>query len=360
MRYVITVSQITPGGGLTKYVCSLCEILTSESQNEVWIVATHASKSNPTLEYLDRQGMVKLVNLGDYGKFRKYIQLARLLRKISPDVLIVNYNAPTQYVLPFLPKRIKTVHILHSNTPDFYRVASINGKRTDVWIAPTPALTHYFDEYTSGAYTERIFTIPHGVEPPKNAPLKNKDIPQLTYVGVLYEHKGVKILPEIIKRLAAEGRKFHFTFIGEGILRGELENELQTEINNGLVEFTGRVSGDEVYRRLSETDIFVYPTHIDAFGLVIAEAMINEAVPVVTLLDGITDSIIDDGKNGYLTSQDNVTGFVEQILDLIDNQELLSKMSRNAAVKAREKFSIEKMKENYLAFFMKLTNVSKI
>ena len=357
MKFAITVSQVTPGGGLSKYVCTLTEILASEPNNEVWVISTHATEQNPNLEKLKEKYKVDIVRLDRLATIRKYATLITILHRIKPDILIVNYNATTQYVLPFLPKKIKTIHILHNNTPDFYRVASINAKLTDAWIAPTPAVGRYFDEYTHQKYSNRIAVIPHGVDTPACEPIKDPNMLQLTYVGVLDEHKGVKILPAIIKRLLSEGRKFHFTFIGEGILRLELEQELRTEIESGIVEFTGSISGNEVYERLSCSDIFVYPTHIDAFGLVIAEAMINGAVPVVTLLDGITDSIIENGKEGYLVLQDDVDGFVGNIGKLMDNSEHRSQLSKAALKKAKACFSKEVMRKNYINFFERLATI---
>lgn len=353
MKIAITVSQITPGGGLTKYICTLIEILTKSTDNDVWLITTHPSKANPTIERFVKEKKINYISLSHLPLIRKYISLISVLRKINPDVIINNYNAPTQYTLPFLPSKIKIVHILHNNTEDFYRVAAINGKYVNQWIAPTPALAQYFDEYTHQKYSAQITVIPHGVENPICPSIKS-EIPQLTYVGVLYEHKGVKILPDIIKKLLDKQYNFHFTFIGDGILRTELEKRLSQEIQKGFVEFTGRISGEEVYRRLSKTDIFVYPTHIDAFGLVIAEAMINQAIPVVTLLPGITDSIIDNGTNGYLIEKDNIEMFVDRITQLLDDSTLMDTMREKAKDKVLNHFSIEKMTTNYTDFINKL------
>ena len=130
-------------------------------------------------------------------------------------------------------------------------------------------------------------------------------------------------------------------------MHSNLEAALKEEICKGIVEFTGRIAGDEVYSRLQQTDIFVYPTHIDAFGLVIAEAMMNGAVPVVTCLKGITDTIVDAGINGYLETQDDVDGFVEHISYLIENDEERKRMSEAAMNKVNTCFSKEVMKRNY-------------
>ena len=355
MKIAITVSQITPGGGLTKYVCTLVEILSTDEKNEVWVITTHPSENNLTLsQWIDTKKNIKYIPLGDKNEINRDVSLITVLRNYLPDVIINNYNATTQYILPFLHHKTKIIHILHNNTPDFYRVAAINGRWVDAWIAPTPALVDYFNEYTGNKYHERVFTIPHGVEWPIYKPIKDKTIPQLSFVGVLYEHKGVKVLPPIIKKLLSKNYKFHFSFIGDGILKDELTVDLQEEINAGIVEFTGRVTGDEVYKKLCQTDIFVYPTHIDAFGLVIAESMINQAIPVVTHLKGITDSIVDDEVNGYLIGQDNVEMFVDRISQLLENRDLRKKMSLSAERKAKACFSTDVMRKNYLAFINKL------
>ena len=120
------------------------------------------------------------------------------------------------------------------------------------------------------------------------------------------------------------------------------------------MDFAGRIPGEEVYSQLQQTDIFVYPTHIDAFGLVIAEAMMNGAVPVVTCLKGITDTIVDDGVNGFLVGQDDVSCFVERISYLLEAKEQRMNMSHAARDKARTNFSKEVMKKNYIEMISSL------
>lgn len=353
MKIVIVVSQISPGGGLTKYVANLAYMLSENSENIVSIITTHHSEENVFINNLVEQKRVNIFQLGHKDKISKYISLVGLVHRLAPDIIVNNYNAPLQYILPFISRKCKIVHVLHSNTDDFYRVASINGRLVDAWVAPTPALKEYFDNFTTGKYRGRIHVIAHGVESPLSDRLRTSVI-QLAYVGVLYEHKGVKILPDIIKGLRDRGLDFRFTFIGDGILRDYLCERLATEIEDGVVEFTGRIPAKEVYSRLSSTDVFVYPTHIDAFGLVIAEAMINGAVPVVTLLRGITDSLIVDGKSGFLVEQDNVSQFCDRIESLIKSYTLLESMRRQSESRAKSLFTLDIMKSNYVDFFNRL------
>lgn len=356
MKIAITVSSLAPGSGLSQYVYALERILTS-ADNQIYVITTHSNDPYYEKTILQRYGHVEYYSLGVYSKFAKYLNIAKLFFSISPDIIINNYNAVVQYILPILPRKIRVVHVLHNNTKDFYRVGAINGWRVDGWVAPTQAIARYFNDYTVQKYSQRMVIIPHGVESVANISVKVNEILKLIFVGVLYEHKGVKLLPPIIKKLKADGINFRFTIVGKGELKQFLMKELDEEIRNGQVEMTGVIPSEEVYKRLSDSDIFVYPTYIDAFGLVIAEAMMNATVPIVTNLIGITDNLIDNGVNGFLIRKDNVEEFVSSIKTLANNRNLLEKLKEESFDKAACCFSLSQMKYNYINYINKIVSL---
>lgn len=351
MRYLITVSSLTPGSGLSRYVFSLCRLLV-EGGNEVWVLTTHddgtIAYERSELDSISKD--IRLVSLGSRTKFTKYPEVIRKIRDISPDVIINNYNAVVQYVLPFVNKKIKVIHVLHNDTDDFYRVASINGGKTDGWIAPTKSIATHFNDYTSGKYADRVKVIPHGVEETELLPKNNKRL-EIVYAGVLYEHKGVKILPEVIKRLRKKNIDLHFTMVGGGILDEWLKEQFSDEIKNGVVTFTGVIDHDKVYEMMSRGDIFLYPTHLDAFGLVIAEAMMNGLVPVVTHLPDITDNLIAHGEDGFLLEQDDIDAFVDCIVRLARDSRRKEFLQIAAHNKAKSSLSMNVMYQNYNKYF---------
>lgn len=351
MRFLITVSSLTPGSGLSRYIFSLAEIM--QKRHDVWVLTTHNSETTDyeLNELRSISPEINLVSLGGKNKVAKYFSFLKEVRKIKPNVIVCNYNGVTQMLLPFISRKIKIVHILHNDTDDFYRIASINAKLTDGWIAPTRAIADHFNRYTAGKYADSVAVISHGVQTGVCAPKASSEKLRIVYAGVLYEHKGVKILPKIVRKLKHDCVNFQFTILGGGELDDWLRNQFNEDIQSGLVEMTGVVNHDEVYRRMHEADIFLYPTHLDAFGLVIAEAMMNGAVPVVTHLQGITDNLIDNGKNGFLLPQDDVSAFVEKIEKLNSDRNLLKEMSVASRTKAEDKFSISCMSENYLNYF---------
>lgn len=349
MHILIAVSALTPGSGLSRYVFSLCKQLAEG--NEVCVITTHNSSdiSYEKEELRCVSQSIKLLSLGKYSKFRKYLKAIRLVRTLKPDIIINNYNAVFQLILPFITKRTKVIHILHNDTDDFYRIASIHAERISGWVAPTHTIANHFNNYTHNKYTEQVVLIPHGVEEAERTPRRNNRI-EIIFAGVLYEHKGVKILPQIIKKLISNGNNPHLTIIGEGILSDWLKEQFSKEIRTGIVNMTGVIAHKEVYRLMSKADIFLYPTHLDAFGLVIAEAMMNGAIPVVTHLPGITDNLIPNEQYGYLIPQDNVEKFIESISVLCESEERRMLLSINAHRRAKECFSHKAMKDSYIKY----------
>lgn len=356
MIIVITVNSLTKGSGLSKYVYSLCNVLMGDS-NEIHIITTHAEQPEFEVSLFKDNGNVIVHQLHHNAKYVKYVKLLFLLRKLDADLIINNYHAPSQFLLPVCKRHAKVVHIIHNDTPDFYRIAAINGKYVDGWITPTSGVKDNFNTYTKGVYADRVTPISHGVESPDKygvLPERKKKL-EIVFAGVLYEHKGVLTLPAIVKTLKSKGLDFHFSIIGKGILRDELKVQLVDEIVEDVVEFTGVISASEVYQRMANAHIFLYPTQIDSFGLVIAEAMMNGAVPVVSHLKGITDALVDDGVNGYLISDPkDVEAFAEKIIQLNSNRVVLSQMGERARQKAQREFSLAKFQDNYGKYFKQI------
>lgn len=353
MRYLITVPTLTLGSGLSRYVFTLCEILAFE--NEVYVMTTHDDGKNKfgTDELMMINHKIHLISLGKYPKLFRYFITVYWIKRIRPDIIINNYDGLIQMILPFVSKKSSVIHVLHNNTDDFYRIGAINGRRVHSWIAPTEAICANFNKYTSNQFADRVKVIAHGVE---DAQLRNKSNErfEILYTGVLYEHKGVKLLPSIIKGLRNAGIDFHFTIVGGGKLDSWLKEQFANEIEDGSVTMTGVIDHDNVYAIMGDADVFLYPTYIDAFGLVIAEAMMNGAVPVVTHLPGITDNLIDNGIDGFLVKQDDIHTFISAIIQLYDDVALRNKLSVKTRKKAHDKLSYTMMRHNYLNYFSTL------
>jgi glycosyltransferase involved in cell wall biosynthesis len=84
------------------------------------------------------------------------------------------------------------------------------------------------------------------------------------------------------------------------------------------------------------------PAKMEHFGITTVEAMAGGCVPVVINKGGQVE-IVDEGVNGF--RWDDLSSLENKTLDLVNNKELLQKMSKKAIEKSKI-FSKEKFAEN--------------
>ena len=78
------------------------------------------------------------------------------------------------------------------------------------------------------------------------------------------------------------------------------------------VQFTGYVAHKELKDIYTKADIFVFPSRLDTFGLVILEAMAC-GLPVVAYNVPSPSDIVLDGQTGHLG--DDLEGSIEKVFD---------------------------------------------
>lgn len=113
---------------------------------------------------------------------------------------------------------------------------------------------------------------------------------------------------------------------------------------------------DLLAKYLSSTDIFLYPTNGDSFGLISAEAM-SCGVPVVTYNVDALPEIVTHKEAGYVAEYKNISDLktgINYILNL--SKEGYSAMSTKARERIINNFSLEKMYNEYLSLYKKLKN----
>jgi glycosyltransferase involved in cell wall biosynthesis len=145
---------------------------------------------------------------------------------------------------------------------------------------------------------------------------------ELLYVGSLDSHKGVERLIPILEHLSRQSTaRFHLTIVGDGGLRSDLERQRDASGVTDDVSFTGWLPNDELPGVFGSHDIFLYPGQWDEpFGRVFLEAL-AAGTPIVASDVGSVASIIGGGGK---TTDGTVDGFVNTILDILDNDELNS------------------------------------
>ncbi|MCX7798129.1 MAG: glycosyltransferase family 4 protein [Melioribacter sp.] len=154
--------------------------------------------------------------------------------------------------------------------------------------------------------------------------------------------KGHEEFISAAKYLSEKYRNLKFMIVGEAS-RGEQDYENSIKLLSsrfgldGKIIFTGfRKDTPEV---LAAMDIFVFPSHAEAFGIALAEALSMGKPSVCSNSDGVLDIAVD-GVTSFLFNKQNWKELAEKVEILINNPQLRQKFGLEARKRAVELFDI--------------------
>jgi len=148
-------------------------------------------------------------------------------------------------------------------------------------------------------FEKKICVIPNGVgyNVPKYSMIKkisNNKI-KLLYVGRIERKKGIQYALEAIKYLIDTNHlEIEFNVVGIGSYLGELQNISEKyKLNN--VHFLGRVSNERLQSLYKNSDIFLLLSKSEAYGIVVAEALVNGLIVIVSRRTALIEFISENG-----------------------------------------------------------------
>jgi glycosyltransferase involved in cell wall biosynthesis len=178
---------------------------------------------------------------------------------------------------------------------------------------------------------------------------KNKS-KKLLAVGRLSEIKSYDTLLRALVALKNEGITPETVLCGDGVKTDEYKTFAQKYKLN--VKFTGNINQEKVRNYMQECDIFIHPSKVETFGLVITEAMACGCVPVASNVGGIKDQI-NHKENGLMFEQGDVSTLVSHIKTLL-NDETFYETLKEKAIKSTEQFTIEKSADKTISIYKEL------
>lgn len=159
----------------------------------------------------------------------------------------------------------------------------------------------------------------------------------ILFLSNFVANKGVFTFIDVVEILVSKGYNVKGTMIGASY---DIDVEGIKEIakNKGLtkhINAVGAVFGNEKYRYISNTDIFLFPTKLELFGIVLLENM-QFGIPIVASAIGSIPEILDFGNAGLLNENfESADEFAKLVERLIVNNDLRDSISNNA----RNRFS---------------------
>lgn len=166
---------------------------------------------------------------------------------------------------------------------------------------------------------------------------KKSDIFTVVGVGRLTSQKNPKRFLEVARLAKAANLPLRFKWIGDGVLRKEMEALRDLMGLSDMVEFTGFLKNP--FPHIKASDLMMVTSDYEGFCLVICEAMCL-GVPVISTRTAGPSEIIGNDEYGLLTdfsSKDLFDG-VQQFL----SDKSLRRNMAEKAIKRPDNYSIEK------------------
>ena len=177
--------------------------------------------------------------------------------------------------------------------------------------------------------------------------LKEQEGDFVLFVGRLVSYKGVDVLLKAIKKTSLK-----LKIVGGGPLDQELRSLAKSlgVIENGQVEFTGRLSDSDVKSHFKACHTFVLPSVMpsEAFGVVMTEAMAQAKPVVSTKLESGVRFVNEDGVSGIQVEPSDVDELAEALNRLSEDKELYQKLSQGAADRFAKEFTLERMIRSHI------------
>jgi glycosyltransferase involved in cell wall biosynthesis len=202
-------------------------------------------------------------------------------------------------------------------------------KLTDYVIVPS---TFAKDSFTrEGVSASRIMKIALGLDTAKFQPRMNhgsRETFRVSYVGQLSLQKGVMYLLEAWEKLRWTDAELW--------LVGRIESEIRALLKRYTLQRV-RIFGyvPNVKPIYQQSDVFVFPSLHDGFGLVVLEAMAC-GLPVITTHNTAGPDIITEGESGFVVPIRDVDTLAERMERLRSDERLRREMGKAARARAEE------------------------
>ena len=194
--------------------------------------------------------------------------------------------------------------------------------------------------YLGGYDKIKKFT-PSELEQFKSELIINKDYSIILFVGNPIERKNIDVLIKAFEEVECKKSILIITGYGDFSKYCNLVEKLDMQKR---VIFTGEVSNIDLQKLYNICDLFVLPSKLEGFGIVLVEAMAAGKPIVATNVGGISE-VVEDKRNGILVEPNNVKELTQARQYFLENPAIARKIGSYNKEYGKEKFSWEKNAE---------------
>lgn len=287
-----------------------------------------------------------IIHAHGYRYFPAY--LAALARHITEIPMVLTTHSSPETRMP-------TISALYNHT-----VGKFVLKTTDQIISLTKMGAEYLTSI--GAKSEKISVIPNGID--SNLFSRGTDGYSfrekygitgkiILFVGRLSKVKGLNYLIDAMPEILNEMPDAILLIVGPDFGRQMgLKRRVKQLFIEKKVLFTGYLPDDELVGSYAASDLFVFPSLAESFGIVLLEAMAM-GKPVIATNVGVAHDLIRNGVNGFLVEPRRPDQIAKTVISLLKNENLAIKMG-NINRKIASEYSWDNITQTICEVYRKL------
>jgi glycosyltransferase involved in cell wall biosynthesis len=352
-RLLYLVGQLR-SGGLERQLYSLLQAMDRERYRP--LVALWSVRGNNVYAPQIRALGVALHSfppeLSAAGKLREF---HRLVRELKPEV-VHSYSFYTNFAAWWATLGTKTIAI-GAVRGDF-----ISDRRCDPWLGRLSARwprSQIFNSFTAADSARRskgpfvpgqIFLVRNGLDLQqfRSVPLTTEGRVRIVGIGSLLPVKRWDRLLRAARALKRSEFEFLVRIIGDGPLRGSLQQQVQVLGVTDCVEFIGH--SDNISGVLADATFLVHTSDSEGCPNAVLEAMACGRAVVATDA-GDVPSLVEDGKTGFVVPRGDDAMLLERMAKLITDRKLCQRMGEAGRAKAEREFGLDRLVAETLAAY---------
>ncbi|MCC6511828.1 MAG: glycosyltransferase [Pirellulaceae bacterium] len=352
-------------GGAEKQLCLLCAHLDRAQFETQVIVLTHSGPREPAL----RAAGIPVHHIHKRAKFDPYAywRLKAKLIELRPDIVHTWLFAANAYGRAAAKAAKVPVIVAGERSVDpwkgWWQIAIDRWlmKSTSAVITNTSAVTDFYA--SRHVPTERFVVIPNAVEPPSTKRLSRAEVFErlgipprsklVMAIGRLWPQKGYRDLIWAGELLHVGYDDVWVVIVGDGPERARLQHFRDQTRSDDAVRFVGERA--DALELLSGADLLWNGSLYEGQSNTILEAMALGIPVVASDIPGTRDLVIPD-QTGYLYKLGDVASLTRLSTQLLNDTARLARLGANAAARARDEFSIERMVQRHADQYAKLLN----
>jgi len=342
--------------GVTRVMYRIFNEVIARNIEAIGFTATLPDDENPIIPMHQMPSVVLPLQKNYRLASPRYKGFEEKLNIFHPDIIHIHSPCTLGFAAVKYARRydIPVVATYHTHFPSYPRYYKFYGFEEIIWkvmryfynqmdrtFVPTePILAELADHRL-----ERLEYMPNGTDVSAFNPKNRSDAwrrhigdgnkPILLFVSRLVWEKDLRVLADMYNQLRKTRNDFEMVLVGDGHARAELESMMPG------AHFLGFKTGKELAEIYASSDIFVFPSTTETFGLVTVEAMASGLVPVAAKMGGAV-GIIEENISGLFSKPLSADDMRLQVERLLDNPDKRKQLAKNA-VKQAHKFDWERI-----------------